>query len=110
MTTLRDVVTHEDRADLVRESSLLHGDLQQRALARVHGRVAELVEVHFTQTLQALEVILVIGVLLEELRLGCVVAQVLLLLADQRRIQRWLRNVDVAVVHHLGHLSEEERE
>ena len=36
--------------------------------------------------------------------------QVDLLLADERRVQRRLGDVDVAVVHQLGHLAEEERE
>src|ERR1035438_10423139 len=46
----------------------------------------------------------------EELGFGHVVVQVHLLFADQRRIQRGLTDVDVTVIHQLGHLSKEERE
>src|SRR5690349_1753167 len=38
------VVAHEHRADLVGEGRLLDGDLEQRTLARLHGRVAQFVE------------------------------------------------------------------
>jgi len=110
VATLGDVVAHEDRTDLVSQRGLLDRDLQQGALRRVHRRVAQLVEVHLAESLQALEVVLVVRVLDEELRLGHVVVQVHLLLADEGRVQRWLSHVHVAVVHQFGHLAKEERE
>src|ERR1039457_5840439 len=87
---LLDVVTHQDGADLVGQRGLLDVDLQQRALGRIDGGLLELVEVHLPEPLQPLEVRLVVGVLGQEVVLGHVVAQVELLLADERRIEGWL--------------------
>ena len=76
---LLDVVTHEDREDLVGDGGLLDGDLQQRAPVGVHRGLAELVAVHLAEALEALELLLVVRVLGEEPRLGGVVLQVHLL-------------------------------
>ena len=75
---------------------------------RVHGGVAQLVEVHLAQALQAVELVLVVGVLGQEGRLGRVVLQVDLLLAHQGRVQRRLGHVDEAALDQRLHLAEEE--
>ena len=89
---------------------LLHVDLQQRPLARVHRRVAQLGEVHLAETLQPVEVVLVVRVLGQERRPGRVVLEVDLLLAHQRRVQRRLGHVDEAALDERLHLAEEERQ
>src|SRR5579872_4754696 len=107
---LLDVVAHQDGADLVGEGRLLDADLQQRPPGGVDGGVLQLVEVHLAQALQALEVGLVVRVLGQEGVLGQVVAQVDLLLAHERRVQRGLGDVDVALLDERPHLAEEEGE
>ena len=79
-------------------------------LRGVDGGVPQLAEVHLAQALQALEVLLVVGVLGQEGVLGRVVLQVDLLLADQGGVQRRLGHVDVAALHQRLHLAEEERQ
>ena len=74
MTALRYVVAHEDRTHFIGERGLFDGDLEQRTFRRIHRGVSQFVEVHFAQSLQTLEIVLVIRILLEELRLGEIVA------------------------------------
>src|SRR5580704_16694174 len=105
-----DVVTHQDGADLVGQRGLFHVDLQQRALRRIHRRVAQLGEVHLAQALEPVEVVLVVGVLGQERRLRRVVLEIDLLLADQRRVQRRLRHVHEPTLDERFHLAEEEGE
>src|ERR1039458_8981393 len=107
---LLDVVTHQDGADLVGQRSLLDVDLQQRALGRIDGGLLELVEVHLPEPLQPLEVRLVVGVLGQEVVLGHVIAQIELLLADERRVEGWLGHVDESALDQRLHLAEEEGE
>src|SRR5271166_6989001 len=74
------VVTHQHRALVVGEGRLLHADLEEGALGRVDGGLAQLGEVHLPQALQPLEVLLVVRVLDHERVLGRLVLQVDLLL------------------------------
>src|SRR3954451_22641722 len=50
-----DVLTHEDGEDLVRLGGVVERDLQQRAGALVHRRLAELLVVHLAESLVALD-------------------------------------------------------
>src|SRR5688572_4416613 len=50
------VVAHQRLEQLVRFCVILHVDLQDRAALRVHRRLPELVGVHLSQTLVALDV------------------------------------------------------
>ena len=104
------VLTHEHRAHFVGQRRLLYPDLKQGAFPRVHGGVAQLVEVHLPQTLQPLEVSLVVRVLSQVCVLGPVVFEVDLLLADQGRVQRRLGHVHEAALDQWLHLPEEERQ
>src|SRR4051812_45246442 len=61
-----DVLAHEDGADLVGQGGLLDGDLEQGALVRVHGGVAQLGVVHLAQALEAGELVLLAWVLGDE--------------------------------------------
>jgi len=70
-------------APLAGERRLLHGDLQQCPFGRVHRGVTQFVIVHLSESLEALKVVLVCGVVEEKLGLLRVVAEVDLLLADQ---------------------------
>ena len=79
-------------------------------LVGVHRGLAELVAVHLAEALQALELLLVVGVLGQEDVLGRVVLQVDLLAAHHRGVQRRLGDVDVLVLDQVLHLAEEERE
>src|ERR1700688_3260713 len=110
VATQLDVVTHDHRAHVVGLDSLLHADLQERPASGVHGGIAKLAEVHLSQSLQALEVLLVVGVLGQERRPGGVVFQVDLLLADEGRVQRRLRHVHEPTFDERLHLPEEEGE
>ena len=85
-----DVVAHEDRADVVRNRRLLHSHLQEGPQAGVDRRVPELGEVHFSQTLQALELLRVIRMLCDEPCLFDVVLQVHLRVAHQGGVKGWL--------------------
>ena len=47
-----DLVAHEDAEQVVGGAGVVHGDLQERAVGRDHGRVAQLLGVHFPQALE----------------------------------------------------------
>ena len=47
-----DLVAHEDAEEVVGGAGVVHGDLQERAVGRHHGRVAQLLGVHFPQTFE----------------------------------------------------------
>src|SRR4051812_43729106 len=57
-----DVVAHQYRENLIGDGCLLDRDLQQSPLRGVHGRLAQLTVVHLAETLQPLELVLLIGV------------------------------------------------
>ena len=52
-----DLVAHERREHPIRPDGVLDGDAQHAADFRVHGRLPELVRVHLTETLVALDVL-----------------------------------------------------
>src|SRR6478735_4381515 len=53
-----DVLTHEDREDLVGRRGLVERDLQQRAVLGRHRRLPQLLVVHLAQALVALDRVL----------------------------------------------------
>src|SRR6187431_2350588 len=93
LAAARHVVTHQHRGDLVGESRFLDRDLQQGPRRGVHRGAAQLFPVHLAEALQALELLLVVRPISEELGLGHVVLEVHLLLADLGGVQRRLGDV-----------------
>ena len=55
----RHVIAHEQTEDLVGLFGVLHADTAQHARTRIHGGVGELVGIHLTQALVALNVIVI---------------------------------------------------
>ena len=57
-----DVFTHEDGEDLVGSNGVVEGNPAQRSGFWIHGRLPELVRVHFAQTLEPGDIDLHIGI------------------------------------------------
>ena len=106
----RHVVTHEEGEDAVGAGGVLDGHLAELASFGVHGGVAQLVAVHFTQTFVALHVDALVAEL-EECALAVVLGPAVdLLVAFLDEVERGSGEVDVAVLDELGHIAEEEGE
>src|SRR6476661_1419439 len=106
----RDLLAHEHREDLVRARGVVSIDAEKRPRLRVHRRLPELVGIHLAETLEALDREVLDVELLDDpiaLLFGLRVAR---LLAGADPVQRRLRDVEVAVLDHLGHVPVEEGE
>src|SRR5699024_3569691 len=110
-----DVLAHEDREQLVRRGRVLERDLAERADRRVHGGLPQLLGVHLTEPLVALDTVvhvdlaLVLQTDLEQLvTLAVGIREVRLTLAPLELVQRRLREVDVAVLHERLHEPEDQ--
>src|SRR6478672_1016165 len=114
------LVAHEQLEDALGGLEVAHRHLAQGAVARIHGRVCELVGVHLTEALVALHRLLdLLPRLLEageraaHLRLVEGVDQLVLLrpgVDHLEPVQRRHRRIDAAGVDERAHVAEEERQ
>src|SRR3990170_8387244 len=103
-------LAHELREHAVCGHRVLYVDLEHDAPGGVHRRLPELLRIHRTQTLVALDVHLAV---LEAADIGVlllIVVQPAGLLAMLDAVQRRLGDVEVAALYQLAHVAEEEGE
>src|SRR3990172_512597 len=103
-------LAHELRENAVGGHRVLYVDLEHDAPGGVHGRLPELLRVHLTETLVALDVHLAV---LEAADVGVLLLIVVHpagLLAVLDAVQRRLGDVQVAAVDQVAHVAEEEGE
>ena len=113
-----DVLAHQDREDLVGLGRVLDRDLEQDPAGRVHRGVPQLVGIHLTEALVALDRVL-LGQLLalletvphQRVALGVGVDELVLgRLVPTQAVERWLGHVDVAVLDQGFHETEQQRQ
>src|SRR6476620_2947999 len=113
-----DVLTHEHGEDLVGLGGVVERDLQQRAGALVHRRLAELLVVHLAEALVALDRVvlrqapaLALPECLEAVALPVAVGELVVdTTTPPEAEQRRLREVDVAGLDERAHEAEEQRQ
>ena len=82
----------------------------RRRVCGIHARLAQLVGIHLAEALEARELQLAVGVLLDDLEAARFVGHVHLLAADLDRVERRLRDEEPARLHQRQHLAVEERD
>src|SRR6476661_7933333 len=112
-----DVLTHEDGEDLVGLGGVVERDLQQRAGALVHRRLAELLVVHLAEALVALDRVvlrqapaLALTEQPQAVPLAVAVGELVVGVAPPQPEERRLREVDVAGLDERPHEPEEQRQ
>ena len=95
---------------LVGDRDLVDVELHEMARRGIHAGLAQLVRVHLAETLEARELQLALRVLVDHAHARRVVGDVDLLAADLDRVERRLRDVELARLHQRRHLPVEERD
>src|SRR6476620_6496233 len=107
LLTRRNRTSHQHIEGFIDAHAVLDLDLHERPPGRVHGRVPELIRVHLTETLVALNLRPLAQLL--DCRLALLFGvRPDLFLATLHPVERWLRDVEVAVVNELLEMPVEE--